>query len=270
MGFGVTGIIQNLGGIDGGDTSDKAIYGSKPVVPGPIDYGPTLQRAVQSNIDLLPSLKELGLLSTDAFTEMLERALPGFGRLRDTTTGIIQDKLEGKIPKDVLRLLERNAAERGVTLGTSGSQFNEYDELRNLGLTSLAVQNEGLAQNMSWLNQNRANTFDFTKFFQGKDEAVRQTEFNWSRDWLAAQVASAPDPQARGAFDAEMGFIGQVMSVYGGGPGYQQTYRPSYGGGGDWGSGGSGYRSGPTGYDSYLGGAGGGDLPDDITHGAEY
>ena len=52
-----------------------------------------------------------------------------------------------------------------------------------------------------------------------------------------------------------MGFIGEILSVYGGGAGYQQGYRPSYGrtstGGGAGGN--EAYFS-----DSYFGGGGGG------------
>lgn len=220
MGIGITGIVQNLSG-----TSDKDLYGSKPRDAKHIDYGSELQQIVGSNIDLLPSLTQLGLLSTDALTAMLERALPGFTNLRDTTTGILSDKLQGKIPRDVQQLLERNAAEKGITLGTSGSQFSQYDELRNLGLTSLGIQNEGLAQTSSWLAQNRGNAFDFTKMFLTKDDAKQQAEFNWNVDRMNELSRVAPDPQVRGAWDSEMGFIGEVLSVYGGGAGYQQTYR---------------------------------------------
>lgn len=225
MGIGITSIPQVLSG-----SSDKDLYGSKPRPAKHIDYGSELQSIVGSNIELLPSLTELGLLSTDALTAMLERALPGFTNLRDTTTGILSDKLQGKVPRDVQQLLERNAAEKGITLGTSGSQFGQFDELRNLGLTSLGIQNEGLAQTSSWLAQNRANTFDFSRFLLGKDDAKQQAEFNWNVDRMNELSRVAPDPQVRGAWDTEMGFIGEILSVYGGGAGYQQTYRGTTGG----------------------------------------
>lgn len=266
MGIGITGIVQGLSG-----SSDSDLYGTRPVVPGRIDYTSDLNDAIATNMAMLPSLRELGLASTDVFTAMQERALPGYTGLRDSTTGVLASKLRGEIPRDVQQLLERNAAEKGITMGTSGSDLNQFDELRNLGLTSLAIQNQGLQQTSSWLAQNRGNAFDFTKMFLGKEDAIRRSEFNWGRDWLASQVKAAPDPQTRGAWDTEMGFIGEILSVYGGGAGYQQTYRG--GGSGSGGGGGgsdSGYRGGPTGYDSFFGGGGGGDLPDGITSGAEY
>lgn len=268
MGVGITGFIQSLSG-----SSDKDLYGSKPRNAPHIDYASELQGIVQSNIELLPSLQQLGLLSTDALTAMLERALPGFTNLRDTTTGILSDKLEGKIPRDVEQLLERNAAERGVTLGTSGSQFKEFDTLRNLGLTSLAIQNEGLSQTSSWLNQNRGNTFDFSKFLLGKEDAEKQAEFNWNVDRMNELGRVAPDPRVRGSWDTEMGFVGEILSIYGGGAGYQQTYRggSANGGGGYSGGGGGGWGGRRQGYDSYFGGGGWqGDLPEGISSGAEY
>ncbi len=270
MGAGITGLIQGLPGFGGG--SDKELYGSRPVVPKSPDYAAGLQNTINQDIALLPSLNELGRLSTDELQNLLEHALPGYTGLRDATTGIISDKLAGKIPRDVQQMLERNAAEKGITMGTSGSNFNQYDELRNLGLTSLGVQNEGLQQANQWLNLNRSNVFDFSKMFRTKEDSAKELDFKWSRDWLANQVAAAPDPQKRGAWDTEMGFIGEILSIYGGGAGYQQTYRPGYGGGGSsFGSGGgSGSGGGPQGFSSYFGGGPQADFGEGQTSGAEY
>lgn len=104
--------------------------------------------------------------SAEQLLKSLEMMLPGFSRMRDQITGVLGDKLKGKIPRDVMSLLERNAAERGVTLGTSGSQFNEFDELRNLGLTSLGIQNEGISQGAAWIRSiPQAPKMDFSQMF---------------------------------------------------------------------------------------------------------
>lgn len=50
--------------------------------------------------------------------------------------------LHGELPEDVKQMLAQRAAELGVGSGTSGSQFNNFRSLRDLGLTSLQRQDE--------------------------------------------------------------------------------------------------------------------------------
>jgi len=46
----------------------------------------------------------------------------------------------GELPADVQQMLAQRAAELGIASGTSGSEFNKFRSLRDLGLTSLARQ----------------------------------------------------------------------------------------------------------------------------------
>lgn len=52
--------------------------------------------------------------------------------------GNLSGALKGDLPPDVVRQIQQNAAEFGVSGGLSGSQFAGYQGLKNLGLTSLS------------------------------------------------------------------------------------------------------------------------------------
>lgn len=253
------GITGAIGGFFG---SKSDIYGRRPKVPGAIDYTKNLQEAIATNKKLLPELSDFAKLSTEEMANVLETAFPGYKSIRSQASENIGSYMRGEVPKDVQTQLEQKAAERGQTLGYGGSQFGENQFLRNFGLTSLQLTQQGLDSASRWIQQAQNLSFDFSKFFLGKEEAMRRTEFNWQRDWLAAQVKASPDPRVRGAFDSEMALIGEVLSAYGGGAGYQGTYRQSYGGaggarGGGGTSGGSYFGGGGPVYGSVYQGAGG-------------
>lgn len=245
--------------------SPSELYGRKPKVPGAIDYTKDLEEAITTNKNLLPELSAFAKLSTAEMANVLETAFPGYKGIRDTAGKGIASMLRGEVPADVQRQLEQKAAERGQSLGYGGSQFGENQFLRNFGLTSLQMVQQGLDSANKWINQAQNLSFDFSKFFLGKEDAMRRTEFNWQRDWLEAQVKAAPDPAKRGALDTDLAAAGMIMGVYGGGAGYQNTYRPTYSGtnpgvsggggnsyfGGGYGAGGTGgnipgYQQGPN------------------------
>lgn len=237
---GITGLLGSAYG------SKSELYGKRPDVPDQIDYEKALSESVATNKRLLPDLAELAKLSTEEFANVLEKAMPGYKNLRDSGTSQIASMVRGEIPADVENLLERQAAERGISLGYAGSQFGTNQLVRNLGLTSLDLVQRGLDSASRWISQAQNVTFDFSKSFLSKEDAIRKTEFNWNRDWLSAQVKAAPDPAVRGAFDSEMAFLGMVLSVYGGGAGYTGQYRNTgYGtsGGGGGGGGADGNQS---------------------------
>ena len=77
---------------------------------------------------------------------------------------------------------------------------------------------------------------DVTSMFISPAQKFSAMEAKWQRDLYAETMAAAPDPAMRGQFDAEMEIIGMVLSAYGGGAGYKNTYQqqppPGRGGGG--------------------------------------
>lgn len=169
--------------------------------------------------------------------------------MRDQITGVLGSKLKGEIPRDVRNLLERNAAERGVAMGTSGSGFAVHDELRNLGLTSLGIQNEGLSQASTWLrSMPQAPKMDFTQMFftpqQRLNFEFQQAQANKPIEWLNNQIDALPSNLERAA----AGFLDwaattgtSVMSMYTGGMmGGMGGMGAGAGGGGDEGDSGGG------------------------------
>lgn len=142
--------------------------------------------------------------STEQLLKQLEAMLPGFAGMRDQITGVLGSKLKGEIPRDVRNLLARNAAEKGIAMGTSGSDFNEYDELRNLGLTSLGIQNEGLNQASQWIrSMPRAPQMDFTSMFFTPQQRLSfefaQAQANKPIEWLNNQIDALPSNIERAA-----------------------------------------------------------------------
>jgi len=241
-------------------SADEGIYGSRPVVPGPIDYGSALGDTIRTNINLIPSLSDLATRSTELYSQLMETAYPGITNLKDLGTKQIGSFLRGEIPEDVRRQLQQIAAEKSATSGTAGSPFSKALEARDLGLTSLSLIQGGLGAAERWIAQARSQTFDFSRMFYGPEDAQRQAENEWQRQWLNAQVQAAPDPAKRGQFDSQMALLGMVLSAYGGGAGYQGTYRSPYQGGAAVQGAGAGAQSG-----SYFGEYG----PDNYGRGSE-
>lgn len=248
----ITGLIQDLG--DFGSSAD--IYGKRPEVPQFPDFGTYLKKTIKTNISSLPRIEELAEKSTELYRQLLDVANPGATDLLNAGTENIKKMLAGELPKDVEEQLRRNAAEASIGAGTGASEFSGFRTARDLGLASLDLTQRGLAAAERWVAQAQSRTFDFSKMFLGPQDAIRQAEGQWSRDWLHAQVEASPDPGARGEFDSEMAMIGMVLSAYGGGAGYTGGYRSPYGGGGGGGAG-PGYGGGTGGGYSFFGGGGG-------------
>lgn len=210
-----------------GAGSAEDVYGRRPVVPEFPSYSEALKEITQGNLAALPLLKTLGLRSTEAFSEMMEKAYPGITKLKELGTENIRSMLSGELPQSVQDILKTRSAEYGVGSGTGGSEFAGAKGLRDLGLETLRYTQAGLDSASRWMAQAQAQTFDFSKMFLGPQDAIRQAESRWSRDWLNEQVKAAPDPTAKGKMDAEMQWIGMILSVYSGGPGYKPTPNPT-------------------------------------------
>lgn len=159
------GLLSSIGAIAGlgGNNPSKL-----PLIN--IDPSKVQQNTLTGNIAAAPKAFELADLantfSADQLNKQLEKMIPGYAGLRNQATGVIGSELRGEIPKDVERLLQQRAAEKGVTLGTSGSGFESNDLLRNLGLTSLQLTQQGLDSASKWIaSVPKAPTFDFTQMF---------------------------------------------------------------------------------------------------------
>lgn len=258
--------LEGLTRFFSGAGSAGDVYGRRPTVPDFPSYSDALKEITVGNLAALPSLTKLGLKSTEAYSAMMEAAYPGITNLKTLGTANIASMLSGELPQSVQDILKTRSAEYGVGSGTgSSSEFSGAKGLRDLGIEQLKYTQEGLNSASRWIAQAQGQTFDFSKMFLGPQDAIRQAENRWSRDWLDAQVKAAPDPTAKGKMDAEMQWIGMILSVYSGGPGYKPTPNPNPQPGGPGGttgnSGGSyfggnqpvsNYGYGPTPSDTYY------------------
>ena len=244
-----------------------ALLTKKPKVPQfkKVDIGAEQEAAVQENTELLPSLNafasEFNKMSADQMMQQLERMLPGYGQLLSKGTENIQALMRGEVPEDVQNQLERKAAERGVALGYGGdSEFGGNQFLRNFGLTSLQLTQQGLTSAMNWINQaaSRTPVFNMASAFLPIEQRVnlraQENQFQFNRDWLRNKVASIPSG-GRAALITLADNIEEigssVLKMYAGG-----ALGGGMGGmGGMGGGGGSGSRPAPVG-DAWQGMAG--------------
>jgi len=122
-------------------------FGGVPSVPNPIS---TQQQAVQGDLSNLFGLQQLGgglnQFNAQQAAGQYQANLPLYNQLNQQGSQNILSNLQGKLPQDVVDLIGRQAAERGVAIGSPGSPNANASLLRSLGLTSLDLMNQGQNQ----------------------------------------------------------------------------------------------------------------------------
>lgn len=221
-----------------------------PNLPG-IDPNAIQTNTIAGNAQSLPGLEALGASVNQfnvkqqlaAVTQALNVFAPG---QLEKAQGITTSELNGEVPADVQRQLQRQAVAGAYGRGYGpGSQIASNDYLRNFGLTSLGVQQQGLV-NFGQLAGMAPKTplFDVTsQFFTPQQRlafAFQDRQAQYNVDLMKAQVAAAPDPnmaQLAQGFDnffktwssVGMGALGSLGGGMGGAGG--NTGGMSFGGG---------------------------------------
>jgi hypothetical protein len=182
----------------------KYFLSDKPKVPKfeRVDIGKETKTAAEENLAALPSVaafaEKFNQLSGQQLRDQLEGMLPGYSNLSAAITKQIQSYMRGEVPSDVENLLQRRAAERGISIGGQGSEFNENQFLRNLGLTSLQLTQQGLDSASRWIAQNASMTpvYNMNQAFLPIQDRIglkeRENQFAWKRNWLKNQIAAVP------------------------------------------------------------------------------
>jgi hypothetical protein len=240
---------------------------------------PTFQRvntekeqeaAIKQNIASLQSGTELATKTTAAEQTLLEqqlrRSIPGYDQLISQASSNIGSALKGEISQDVQSQLQRSAAGRALGGGFGGGTgMGRNLSARDFGLTSMQIQNQGLAQAQNFIQQQRtfgmAQPFSVSSMFitptQRINLSLQENQSQYNRDMAAAQVAAQPDPMMA-AIGGSLSNIGGMAfgsgmgSMMGGGGG---------GGGGQGGGGGGGFTINMGGGGYGVGGGGGGYYP---------
>jgi hypothetical protein len=225
--------------------------GKKPKIPAfkPIDFEAEQKQAIQQNIAALQPATELAQKTTAAEQTQLEaqlrRAIPGYDQLVSQAGKNISASLRGEIPTDVQQQIQRSTAGRALAGGFGGGTgFGRALTARDLGLTSLQLQNQGLAQAQNFIQQQRAfgmvQPFSVSSMFitpaQRVNALQNQQTAQYNRDLAAAQVAAMPDPKMAaigGGLQSMGGVIGGSMfqsGMAGGGMGRSggSGFAPSY------------------------------------------
>ena len=200
-GAAILGASSLLGGLLG--------KGSKPKIPElkPINFEQEQQKAIQQNIASLEPATELARKTTAAeqtqLEEQLRRAIPGYDQIVQQASKNIGSALRGELPTDVAAQIQRSTAGRALAGGFGGaSGFGRALTARDLGLTSLQLQNQGLAQAQNFIQQQRAygmtQPFSVSSMFITPAQRVgvmqQQQQAMYNRNLQAAQVAAMPDP----------------------------------------------------------------------------
>ena len=223
-GAGISAAGSLLGGLFGG---------KKPKVPElkPIDFAKEQQQAIQQNIASLESATDLAKRTTAAEQSQLEtqlrRAIPGYDQLVSQAGQNIAASLRGEISPEVSAQVQRSTAGRALSGGFgAGSGFGRALTARDLGLTSMQIQNQGLAQAQNFIQQQRAfgmvQPFSVSSMFITPAQRIgaiqQQQSAMYGRDLTAAQVAAAPSPMQQAAQTAFTGFggtVGGALTQYG-------------------------------------------------------
>jgi len=214
------------------------------------------EAAINQNIASLQSGTELATKTTAAEQTLLEsqlrRAIPGYDQLISQASSNIGSALKGELSPDVQSQLQRSSAGRALSGGYgAGSGVGRNLSARDFGLTSMQVQNQGLAQAQNFIQQQRtfgmAQPFSVSSMFitptQRINLSLQENQSQYNRDMAAAQVAAQPDPM--------MAAIGGSLSNIGG-MAFGSGMGSMMGGGG--GSGGN--RGGGGGFTINMGGGG--------------
>lgn len=223
-GAGISAVGSLLGGLFGG---------KKPKVPElkPIDFAGEQRQAIQQNIASLEPATELATKTTAAEQSQLEaqlrRAIPGYDQLIQQAGKTIGSRLRGEVDQDVQSQLQRAVAGRAVGGGFKESEGIRTNLLaRDFGLTAMQIQNQGLAQAQSFIQQQRTmgmvQPFSISSMFITPAQRIgaiqQQQSAMYGRDLTAAQVAAAPSPMqqsAQTAFTNFGGIAGGALSQYG-------------------------------------------------------
>lgn len=176
------------------------LRGDKPEVPDfvPIDVTEEQKKAVLGNLANLPDIAQLGSATNKENAAQYLALLESLGLkgLYDQNTSNLESMARGELPKDVEEAIARRSAEAGVASGTSGSEFNKFGKLRNLGLTSLDLTQRALGSSAQWLASASIPQFNFTTMFQSPSQRIATEQWNksmkWNRDWLYNQIKALP------------------------------------------------------------------------------
>lgn len=221
--------------------------------------------SIKGNLAALSPLEQLAsgvnMFNRQQRSQAVNQAIPGFEGINNAASSDISNLLHGILSPDVSSAVSRGSNARAVAGGYGGSPAADNLQARDLGLTSLNLQQQGLSALPGYLGATSSlllpQEFNLGSGFVSPGQQISAQQYNennrYGQQWLQNQISALPDPlmAAVGNFvggltndvvnAAEMYFSGGAVSGIGtGGGGNAGAASASrlFGGGGTGGGGG--------------------------------
>lgn len=191
--------------------------------------------------DVKPLASDFNQFAQSELLKQLRGILPDLDKQIGAQSNLISDLLAGVIPHDVSEQVQSSAAARALGAGIGGSNRHGNLLARDLGLTSLGLQSQGMDSFNRWLAQGRqyltAPQFDVSSMFVSPTQMyqVSSEERNnlWNYRKYKAQMDAQPEPWAAAFANLGDSVIDAALSYFsfGGGDGAET---PNIGGVDNW------------------------------------
>lgn len=207
----------------------SSIFGSTPNVPAwkPISLGTMQQQATQNNLAALPGAEAqtgaANAFSIAQLNQMFASATPGIAGINTQIGKNLSSEVAGEVPADVAAAIGRSGAASALGLGVAGTTMQGDMTARQLGLTSLNLEQAGTTSAENW-EKGAASIYEpqmtnvtsmFVNPMQEYQAANQQEEEQWSAQMLQNQMSAAPDPVASGIFNIGTNLINAVRGGQG-------------------------------------------------------
>lgn len=178
----------------------KKAVGEKPTVP----QLPRID-AIQIQLDALAG-NQASLSGATALSAAVNRSnaaqlrlLLNRGGQLDLAESVVNSQLRGELSSDVQRQISDMTAAEAAGLGLGGSQWQVGRAGLRGALSSLQLQQQGLANFGTLAQLTTPQQFGVQAMFMSPEQryaiASEQQAAQFGRDWLHAQVAAGPDPR---------------------------------------------------------------------------
>ena len=182
--------------------------GDKPEVPPfrKINAAEEQLKAIEGNLQAFGPSKELASkvnqFNQQELDQALSSAIPDYNRIKKQASANIASQLKGEIPVDVQKQIQRNAAAQALGGGYAGGGMHRNLMARDLGLTSLGIQQQGQSSAERWIANMRQNALApqmnvSSMFFtpsQRLAHEVSERDKELQHRMFQASVDAAPDP----------------------------------------------------------------------------
>jgi hypothetical protein len=199
------GIIGGVGSLIGGLLG----AGSKPKIPAftPVDAAAEQKKAIEGNLANFDQASQLAAKTTSAdqavLTEQLRKAIPGYDQIISKASQNIQSQLGGEINPDVSAQVQRSSAAKALAGGYGASSgLGRSLTARDLGLTSMGIQQQGFGNALNYIQNQRATAtaqpMSVSSMFLSPQQRIGTAQFNASgamqQGNLQAQANAMPNP----------------------------------------------------------------------------